>query len=89
MRNELDGKFLLGVAGKIEKLGSAVQNEFGAGFCLDGVTMNSSFDGYEVYLSNGKVQLTIGFHHKWHCDAKSEAEMDEFVTQLKKIDQYS
>ncbi|MDX1391371.1 MAG: DUF3081 family protein [Rheinheimera sp.] len=88
MQNELDGKFLLNVAGKIEKHGEPIENELGAGFVLDGVTMNAGFDGYEVYLGNGKVQLTLGFHHKWHCNAKSETEMDEFVAQLKKINAY-
>lgn len=85
MQNELDGKFLLSVFGKIEKHGSAIDNELGAGFRLDGITVNSGFDGYEVYFSDGKVQLTLGFHNKWHSDAANEADMDAFVTQLKKI----
>ncbi|MDX5406938.1 MAG: DUF3081 domain-containing protein [Chromatiaceae bacterium] len=85
MQNELDGKFLLSVYGKVEKHGTAVNNELGAGFTLDGITVNAGFDGYEVYLSNNKVQLTLGFHNKWHSDAKNEADMDEFVSQLKNI----
>jgi hypothetical protein len=85
MQNELDSKFLLGVFNKIEQHGSAIDNELGAGFELDGVRVNSGFDGYEVYFSNSKVQLTLGFHHKWHSDAKSAADMDEFIEQLKKI----
>ena len=85
MQNELDAKFLLNVFGKVEKHGTPVNNELGAGFELDGITVNSGFDGYEVYFSNGKVQLTLGFHHKWHSDASSEADMDAFVAQLKKI----
>ncbi len=85
MQNELDGKFLLGVFGKIEKHGRTVNNALGAGFELDGVTVNSGFDGYEVYFSNSKVQLTLGFHNKWHSDAKSETDMDDFIAQLRKI----
>jgi len=85
MQNELDGKFLLSVFGKIEKNGKAINNELGAGFELDGITVNSGFDGYEVYFSNGKVQLTLGFHNKWHSDADNEADMDTFVAMLRKI----
>ena len=85
MQNELDGKFLLSVFGKVEKNGTAITNELGAGFVLDGITVNSGFDGYEVYFSDGKVQLTLGFHNKWHSDAKSETDMDSFIAQLKKI----
>lgn len=87
MQNEVDAKLLLNVFAKVEKHGSAINNELGAGYELDGITVNSGFDGYEVYLSNGKVQLTLGFHHKWHSDATSEADMDAFVKQLKKINQ--
>ena len=86
MQNELDGKFLLSVFGKIEKNGKAINNELGAGFELDGITVNSGFDGYEVYFSNGKVQLTLGFHNKWHSDADNEADMDAFIAMLKRID---
>jgi hypothetical protein len=85
MQNEIDGKFLLTVFSKIEKNGQPTSNELGAGFELDGITVNSGFDGYEVYFSNGTVQLTLGFHNKWHSDAKSATEMDDFVAQLKKI----
>lgn len=85
MQNELDGRFLLNVFSKVEKHGSPVTTELGQGFELDGVTVNSGFDGYEVYFSNGKVQLTLGFHNKWHSDAKSETDMDEFIAMLRKI----
>ena len=85
MQNELDAKFLFSVFSKIEKHGKAINNELGAGFELEGITVNSGFDGYEVYFSNGKVQLTLGFHNKWHSDAKSETDMDEFMAQLRKI----
>ncbi|HEY0924717.1 DUF3081 family protein [Rheinheimera pacifica] len=85
MQNELDAKFLFSVFSKIEKHGKAINNELGAGFELEGVTVNSGFDGYEVYFSNGKVQLTLGFHNKWHSDAKSETDMDEFMAQLRNI----
>lgn len=87
MQNELDGKFLLTVFGKVEQHGSAITNDLGAGFTLDGMTVNSGFDGYEVYFTDGKVQLTLGFHNKWHSNAKSEKDMDDFMAQLKKINE--
>ena len=62
MQNELDGKFLLGVFGKVEKNGIAITNELGAGFVLDGITVNSGFDGFEVFFSDLKVQVSFCFH---------------------------
>lgn len=86
MQNELDSKFLLRVFGKIEQSGEAADNPQGPGFMLDGVSVSAGFDGYDLYFSNGKVQLTLGFHHKWHSDAESTSDMEEFITQLKNID---
>jgi hypothetical protein len=86
MQNELDSKFLLRVFSKIEKAGQKIDMPQGPGFALDGVTVNAGFDGYDLYFNNGKVLLTLGFHHKWHSDAKSGADMEEFIAQLKKID---
>lgn len=87
MKSEIDGKFLLTVFGKIEKHGSAITNELGPGFTLDGVTVNSGFDGYEVYFDNGKVQLTLGFHNQWSSNAGNETAFDELVTMLNNINQ--
>lgn len=86
MKNEIDGMFLLTVFAKIEKNGTAVTNDLGAGFTLDGITVNSGFDGYEVYFDNGKVQLTLGFHNQWSTTAENETEYDEFVKMLTSID---
>ena len=85
MKNDIDGKFLLTVFGKVEKHGRAITNDLGAGFELDGITVNSGFDGYEVYFDNGKVQLTLGFHNKWNSTAQNETAFDEFINMLNKI----
>ncbi|MGI5308936.1 DUF3081 family protein [Rheinheimera sp. WS51] len=85
MKNEIDGKFLLSVFAKVEKHGEAITNDLGPGFYLDGVTVNSGFDGYEVYFDNNKVQLTLGFHNQWHANAENESDLDEFVKMLSKI----
>ncbi|CAM3835692.1 DUF3081 family protein [Rheinheimera salexigens] len=85
MKNEIDGKFLLTVFAKVEKHGSAITNDLGAGFTLDGVTVNSGFDGYEAYFDNGKVQLTLGFHNQWNTNAENEIAFDEFMNMLNKI----
>lgn len=85
MQNELDAKLLLNVYSKIEKYGMAVDTELGQGFQLEGVTVYQGHDGYEVYFQTLKVQLTMGFHHKWHSTAKDELEMDEFIEKIKHI----
>ncbi|MAD76871.1 MAG: hypothetical protein CML20_19150 [Rheinheimera sp.] len=90
MHNELDGKLLLNVYAKVEKHGKAVDTDHGAGFTLDGLTVSQGFDGYEVYFQSAKVQLTLGFHHKWHSDAQNEKDMDTFIELIKHINnQYS
>ena len=88
MQNELDGKFLLNVYSKIEKSGKAVTTEQGAGFELEGITVSQGFDGYEVYFSDGQVQLTLGFHNKWHADASEEKQMERFLERLKHIESH-
>lgn len=79
MQTEIDGKFLLNVYALVEKHGEAAVTPYGNGFTLNGLTVAPGFDGYDVYLFSNKVQLTLGFHNKWHADAKNEQEMDEFV----------
>ncbi|KKO49890.1 hypothetical protein VT06_04680 [Arsukibacterium sp. MJ3] len=85
MQNELDGKLLLNVYSKVEKNGQSVTTNNGAGFTLDGLTVSQGFDGYEVYYASSKVQLTLGFHHKWHSDAQNEKDMDAFIELIKHI----
>lgn len=90
MQNEIDGKFLLSLYSKIEKHGKEVSTLNGLGYELEGLTVSQGFDGYEVYFSDGVVQLTLGFHNKWHADAKEEQQMDAFLERLKFIQkQYS
>jgi len=85
MQNEIDGKFLLSLYTKVEKYGKPVTTADGAGFELEGITVSQGFDGYDAYFSDGTVQLTLGFHNKWHADAKDEKQMDAFLERLKYI----
>lgn len=85
MRNELDGRFLLDVYSSIEKHGMTLETEQGKAYQLNGVTVTPGHDGYDIEFDNGKVQVTLGFHHKWHSTAKTEFDMDEFIDTLKKI----
>lgn len=88
MRNEIDGKFLLGLYSKVEKHGHAIETAQGSGFELAGVQVSQGFDGYDVYFSDGLVSLTLGFHHSWHANAVNEAQMTAFLDKLKYIDQH-
>lgn len=87
MQNEIDGKFLLNLYSKIEKHGKAVTTANGAGFALEGISVSQGFDGYEAYFTDGKVQLTLGFHNKWHADATDEKQMEAFLARLNFIQQ--
>lgn len=87
MQNEIDGKFLLNLYAKIEKHGKPVMTEHGSGFELDGIRISQGFDGYEAYFSDGVVQLTLGFHNKWHADAQEEQQMERFLNRLKQLQQ--
>ncbi|MDX3773738.1 DUF3081 family protein [Chromatiaceae bacterium AAb-1] len=87
MQNELDGKFLLSVYSIIEKNGEPVETEFGQGYQLENIRVSPGHDGYEVYFDNGRLQLVLGFHNKWHSTAKNEADLDEFIAVLKRIHQ--
>lgn len=87
MQNEIDGKFLLSLYAKIEKHGEPVVTPHGSGFELEGIQISQGFDGYEAYFSDGAVQLTLGFHNKWHADARDEQQMERFLDRLKLIQQ--
>ncbi len=50
MQNLIDAKLLMKVFSKVEQQGVAVDTTFGKGFELDGMTIASGFDGYDLYL---------------------------------------
>lgn len=89
MQNLIDAKLLLKVFSKVEQQGQAVQTPVGNGFVLEGLQVATGFDGYDLYFFAEGVTLTLGFHQKYHIDAKNEQEIDFFILKLKKIDHRS
>lgn len=56
------------------------------GWHYRGLIASTDFDGYTVFLSSPKVQLTIFFHNKYTVDYANAMELEEFVDLLTKID---
>ena len=86
MQNLIDPKQLMKVFSKVEQQGKQVDTKFGKGFELDGMTIASGFDGYDLYFVADDVTVTLGFHQKYHIDAKDEQQIDKFIDRLKRID---
>lgn len=86
MQNLIDAKLLMKVFSKVEQQGVAVDTPFGKGFELGGMTIASGFDGYDLYFVADEVTVTLGFHQKYHIDAKDEEHIDRFIQRLKRIE---
>ncbi|MDF3124166.1 DUF3081 family protein [Rheinheimera sp. 1928-s] len=86
MQNLIDAKLLMKVFSKVEQQGKPVDTPFGKGFELDGMTIASGFDGYDLYFVADQVTVTLGFHQKYHIDAKDEEHIEQFIQRLKRIE---
>lgn len=85
MQNLIEAKLLLTVFSIVEQQGIAVQTAFGHGFELDGMQVATGFDGYDLYFSAAGVTLTLGFHQKYHIDANTEQQVEQFILLLKRL----
>lgn len=56
------------------------------GWRYRGLTASTDFDGYTVFLSSPKVELTIFFHNKFTADYRNQRDLDDFIQLLEKID---
>lgn len=86
MQNLIDPKLLMKVFSTVEQQGTSVDTPFGKGFELDGMTIASGFDGYDLYFVADKVTVTLGFHQKYNIDAQDEEHIDMFIQRLKRLD---
>jgi hypothetical protein len=85
MQNLIDAKLLLKVFGIIEQQGQAAITPMGNGFEFKGMQVATGFDGYDLYFFAAGMPLTLGFHQKYHLDATTEQQVDQFIQTLKKI----
>ncbi|MEW5250616.1 DUF3081 family protein [Microbulbifer sp. 2201CG32-9] len=51
-----------------------------------GLTVSTDFDGYTVFISSGKVQLTIFFHNKYTVDCGNARDLQDFIHLLAIVD---
>lgn len=80
--HKIDVKQALRVFDKITRKGVKEED----GWHYRGLTASTDFDGYTVFISSSKVQLTIFFHNKYTVDYANAMELEEFVNLLEKID---
>jgi hypothetical protein len=79
---KIDVKRALRVFEKVTQKGSKDDD----GWHYGGLTVNTDFDGYTVFIRSNKVDLTIFFHNKYSVDCASERDLQEFVGLLAKLD---
>ena len=79
---KIDVKLALRVFDKITQHGEKSEQ----GWRYRGLTASTDFDGYTVFLSSPKVELTIFFHNKFTVDYRNPMDLEEFIELLEKID---
>ncbi|WP_444900450.1 DUF3081 family protein [Microbulbifer sp. VAAC004] len=57
------------------------------GWHYKGLTVNTDFDGYTVFINSAKVKLTVFFHNKFSIDYSSDRELQDFIRLLASLDQ--
>lgn len=85
MQNLIEPKLLLKVFGIIEQQGHPAVTPVGNGFEFKDMQIATGFDGYDLYFFAAGMTLTLGFHQKYHLDATTEQQVDQFIQILKKI----
>lgn len=85
MQNLIDAKLLLKAFSIIEQQGQAAITPVGHGFEFNGMQVATGFDGYDLYFFAAGMTLTLGFHQKYHLDATTEQQVEQFIQFLKKI----
>ena len=68
-----------------EELAELTRYPDGNGFELNGMQVATGFDGYDLYFFAAGMTLTLGFHQKYHLDATTEQQVDQFIQLLKRI----
>ncbi|GAA5526052.1 hypothetical protein Maes01_02641 [Microbulbifer aestuariivivens] len=82
IEHKVDVKQALRVFDKVTKNGEKRED----GWHYRGLTCSTDFDGYTVYISNGKTLLTVFFHNKFTVDYANPVELEELVDLLAKVD---
>jgi hypothetical protein len=87
MKNELESRLVLSVFDKIRQHGDVKDDkQFDKVYFLEGVSAATDFDGYTLYLKDASVNLSFGFHNKYHFDSESHEQVEQFEKKLRYID---
>ena len=82
LEHKIDIKQALHVVDIITRKGEKTAD----GWRYRGLTADTDFDGYTVFLRSSKVELTIFFHNKFTVDCHRATDLDDFIELMKKIE---
>lgn len=79
---KIDVKQALRVFDKITKNGGKTAE----GWRYRGLTAETDFDGYTVFIRSQNVELTIFFHNKFTVNYSRALDLENFIELMNKID---
>ncbi len=79
MEKHLDPKVLMLAAQTVRQQGERSEGE---SYHLDGVTLNTGYDGYTITLSNALCSITLFFHNKIKADYQNLQDLERFYQAL-------
>lgn len=84
---EIDVRQALTVFSTIADKGTASKNNEGTTVhTLNGLTAESSFDGYTITIKNDYVSLSIFFHNQFSFNYLNSKEKDSFLEKMRIIE---
>lgn len=51
-------------------------------YTLNGITLDTGYDGYSITLKNNEVSLTLHFHNTFNLISPGRSETEKFFKQL-------
>lgn len=52
---------------------------------LEGISARAEYDGYTLFLTDGRVTLYVYFHNKYKVEYKQREDFDKFVAAIERI----
>ena len=81
METKLDVHQVLKAYTEVVERGS----KFGDGYRLNGIYVESDFDGYNLKFTDGTVTLHLSFHNTYHFEFKNIEQVDLFMRKMSAI----
>lgn len=81
MKNEIDIQWVLRVVNKINAEGEKLDG----GYKLNGLTVTSDLEGYNISIEDGRCSLHIGFHNVYDFDYPDASAMENFMARMRQV----